>query len=27
VPSAPGTEDPDATGEREQMTWFAGAAR
>jgi len=27
LPSAPGTEDPDATGEREQMTWFAGAAR
>ena len=28
LPSAPGThEDPEATGEREQMTWFAGVAR
>jgi len=27
LPSAPGGGDPEATGEREQVTWFAGAAR
>jgi EAL domain-containing protein (putative c-di-GMP-specific phosphodiesterase class I) len=28
LPSAAGTrDDPDPTGEREQMTWFAGVAR
>jgi EAL domain-containing protein (putative c-di-GMP-specific phosphodiesterase class I) len=27
LPSAAGAEDPDRTGEREHMTWFAGAAR
>jgi len=27
LPSATAADDPEATGEREQMTWFAGAAR
>ena len=27
LPSAAGADDPEATGEREHMTWFAGAAR
>jgi EAL domain-containing protein (putative c-di-GMP-specific phosphodiesterase class I) len=27
LPSAPGAEDPEATGEREQVTWYAGTAR
>jgi diguanylate cyclase (GGDEF)-like protein len=27
LPSPPGGEDPDATGERDQVAWFAGAAR
>jgi len=27
LPSAPGAQDEEPTGEREQVTWFAGAAR
>jgi diguanylate cyclase (GGDEF)-like protein len=27
LPSAPAAKDPDATGERAEVTWFAGAAR
>jgi EAL domain-containing protein (putative c-di-GMP-specific phosphodiesterase class I) len=27
LPSAPGAADPEATGEREEVTWYAGTAR